>query len=109
MSDWTWEYVPDAASVVGGLAQAQIDQVEILASRIADAVAVRRIGISFDVRDAVSNVKSYGEGALMIWFLEDYRDDIVLVVRVQHLGLADPASWPHRRPHSERHLCTGVT
>jgi hypothetical protein len=25
MSDWTWEYVPDAANVVGGLAQAQID------------------------------------------------------------------------------------
>jgi hypothetical protein len=35
MSDWTWEYVPDAASVVGGLAQAQIDEVESLASRIA--------------------------------------------------------------------------
>ncbi len=33
MSDWTWEYVPDAATVVGGLAQAQIDQVESLASR----------------------------------------------------------------------------
>jgi hypothetical protein len=28
MSDWTWEYVPDAANVVGGLTQAQIDQVE---------------------------------------------------------------------------------
>ena len=62
MSDWTWEYVPNAASVVGGLAQAQIDAVESLASRIADAVAVRRIGTSFDVREAVSNVKSYGEG-----------------------------------------------
>jgi hypothetical protein len=37
MSDWTWEYVPDAASVVGGLTRAQIDQVEGLAARIADA------------------------------------------------------------------------
>jgi hypothetical protein len=44
MSDWTWEYVPDAANVVGGLTQDQVDQVESLASRIADAVAVRRIG-----------------------------------------------------------------
>jgi len=26
---WTWEYVPDAASVVGGLTPAQIDQVEV--------------------------------------------------------------------------------
>jgi hypothetical protein len=88
MSDWTWEYVPDAATVVAGLAQAQIDQVESLASRIADAVAVRRIGTSFDGREAVSDVKSYGEGLVMIWFLEDYRDDVVLVVRVQHFGFA---------------------
>jgi hypothetical protein len=28
MSHRTWEYVPDAASVVGGLTRAQIDQVE---------------------------------------------------------------------------------
>jgi len=28
MSDWTWEYVPDAANVVGGLSPTQIDQVE---------------------------------------------------------------------------------
>jgi hypothetical protein len=60
VSDWTREYVPDAANVVGGLAQAQIHQVEALAARIADAVAVRRIGTSFDVAEAVSNVKSYG-------------------------------------------------
>jgi hypothetical protein len=53
MSDWTWEYVPDAASVVGGLTRAQIDQVERLAARIADAVAVRGIGTSLDVREAV--------------------------------------------------------
>ena len=62
MSHWTWEYVPDAASVMGGLTPAQIDQVESLAARIADAAAVRRIGTPFDVIEAVSNVKSYGEG-----------------------------------------------
>jgi hypothetical protein len=44
MSHWTWEYVPEAASVVGRLTPAQIDQVEGLAARIADAVAVCRIG-----------------------------------------------------------------
>ena len=59
--------------------------------RIADAVAVRRIGTPFDVVEVVSNVKSYGEGPVMIWFLEDYRDDVVLVVRVQHFELSDPA------------------
>jgi plasmid stabilization system protein ParE len=87
MTDWTWEYVPDAISVVGGLTQTQVDDAESLASRIADAIAVRRIGTPFDIREAVSGVKSYGEGPVMIWFLEDYRDDVVLVLRVQHLGL----------------------
>lgn len=53
MSDWTWEYVPDAASVIGGLTQVQVQHVENLATRIADAVAVRRIGMSFDVRESV--------------------------------------------------------
>jgi len=86
VSDWTWEYIPDAASVVGGLTKTQVDQVESLASRIADAVAVRRIGTSFDIRETVSSLKSHGEGPVMIWFLEDYREDVVLVVRAQHLG-----------------------
>ena len=77
---------------MGGLTPAQIDQVESLASRIADAVAVRRIGTSLNVADAVSNVKSYGEGPVMIWFLEDYRDDVVMVVRVQYFDLPDLTS-----------------
>lgn len=88
MSDWTWEYVPDAAHVVGDLTQSQVDEVERLAIRITDAVAVRRIGTSLDIRESVSSVKSYGEGPVMIWFLEDYREDVVLIVRVQHLGAA---------------------
>jgi hypothetical protein len=92
MSDWTWEYVPDAANVVGGLSQTQIDQVEGLAARIADVVGLRRIGTLFDVAEAVSNVKSYGEGSVLIWFLEDYRDDVVLVVRVQYFEPTDPTN-----------------
>ena len=59
-----------------------------LRSAFTDAVAVRRIGTSFDIRESVSNVKSYGEGPAMIWFLEDYREDVVLIVRVQHFGAA---------------------
>ena len=88
MSDWTWEYVPDADSVVGGLTKTQIDEAENVAVRIADAVAVRRIGTPFDIRESVSSVKSHGEGPVMIWFLEDYRENVILVVRVQHLGHA---------------------
>jgi hypothetical protein len=87
VSDWTWEYVPDAANVVGSLTPQQLAEVETLIARITDAVAVRRIGTPFDIQEAVSNLKTHGEGSLLIWFLEDYREDVVLVVRVQHLGI----------------------
>jgi hypothetical protein len=87
VSDWTWEYVPGTASVVAGLTLEQIAEVEALAARLADAVGVRRIGTRFDLQEAVSGLKTYGEGSMLIWFMEDYRDDVVLVVRVQHLGV----------------------
>jgi hypothetical protein len=87
VSDWTWEYVPDAAGVVGGLTSEQVAEVGVLAARLADAVGVRRIGTPFDLQEAVSGLKTYGEGSLLIWFMEDYRNDIVLVVRVQYLGV----------------------
>lgn len=86
MSDWTWEYSPDAAHVVGGLTRDQIADVEALAQRIADAVAVSRIGIPFDEQEAASNLKVYGESSLLLWYQEYYRFEIILVVRVQHLG-----------------------
>jgi hypothetical protein len=51
MSDWTWEYVPDAANVVGGLTPAQIDEVEChifamkaLAARTRDVDDLRLLG-----------------------------------------------------------------
>jgi hypothetical protein len=47
---------------VGGLTRAQIDQVEGLAARIADAVAVRRIGTPSGAAEAVFYVRSYGGG-----------------------------------------------
>lgn len=56
MTDWTWEYVPDAASVVGGLTQAQVDEAESLVVRIADAVAVRRVGAPFDASESASGL-----------------------------------------------------
>ncbi len=52
----------------GSLHDAKVKSPLSLASRIANAVAVRRIGTPFDVTEAVSNVKSYGEGPVMICF-----------------------------------------
>jgi len=60
VSDWTWWYAPDAAQVVGGLAADQIAEVDALAQRIEDAVAVRRIGVPFDEQEAASDLKAYG-------------------------------------------------
>jgi hypothetical protein len=68
VSDWTWEYSPDAAHVVGGLAPEQVAEVDALAQRLADAVAVRRIGTPFDEQEAASDLKTYGEGPVLLWY-----------------------------------------
>lgn len=84
MSDWTWEYEPGAEWVVGDMLKEHRDQVEALAQRVVDAVGVRRIGQPFDITDSASGVKTFAEGAVMIWYQEDYRDDVVLVLKVSH-------------------------
>jgi hypothetical protein len=68
VSDWTWEYIPDSARVVGGLTPDQCAEVEALAQRIADAVTVRMIGRPFNPEEAVSGLKSYGEGLVTPWY-----------------------------------------
>jgi hypothetical protein len=52
VSDWTWEYVPDAASVIGGLTSEQIAEVEALAVRLADAVGVCRMPTAAEILGA---------------------------------------------------------
>jgi len=47
-----------------GLTSEQIAEVEALAARLADAVGVRRIGTTFDLQEAVSGLKTHGEGFL---------------------------------------------
>jgi hypothetical protein len=69
-----------------GLAPERVAEVDALAQRIAEAVAVRRIGTPFDEQEAASDLKAYGEGSVLLWYQEYYRFDLVVVVRVQHLG-----------------------
>ncbi|MFW5419245.1 hypothetical protein J0910_21745 [Nocardiopsis sp. CNT-189] len=88
MSDRTWEYVPDAQYAVGGLSEWQRTEVEVLAQRITDAVGARRVGHAFDITESVSNLKSFAEGNVVLWYQEDYREDVILVFRVTHF-LAD--------------------
>ncbi|WP_282689635.1 MULTISPECIES: hypothetical protein [unclassified Streptomyces] len=66
---------------------AQRLEVEAIAQRIADAVGVRRIGKPFDITESVSGVRTFAEAAVMVWYQEDYRDDVVLVLRAQHFGV----------------------
>ncbi|MEV5277552.1 hypothetical protein [Streptomyces sp. NPDC051993] len=85
MSDWTWEYNPNAEEVVGGLTDERRAVAEDLARRVAEAIGVRRIGHPFDVRESASGVRTHAEGSIMLWYQEDYRDDTVLILRVQLL------------------------
>ncbi|MFD0068738.1 hypothetical protein [Streptomyces sp. NPDC056690] len=86
MSDWTWEYLPDAENVVGSLTTTQREDVEVIAQRITDAVGVRRIGKPFDITESASGVRTFAEGSVMVWYQEDYRGDVVLILRAQHFG-----------------------
>ncbi|MGP3691140.1 hypothetical protein ACTVZO_41835 [Streptomyces sp. IBSNAI002] len=86
MSDWTWEYLPDAEHVAGALSGPQRSEAETVAQRIADAVGVRRIGHPYDIRESASGVKTHAEGPVIVWYQEDYRDDVVLILRVQHFN-----------------------
>ncbi|MFF9199632.1 hypothetical protein ACF09L_30960 [Streptomyces sp. NPDC014779] len=55
-------------------------------------MGVRRIGKPFDITEAASGVRTFAEGSAMVWYQEDYRDDIVLILRVQHFGAQRPES-----------------
>ena len=47
---------------------------------------MRRIGHPFDIRESASGVRTHAEGNVMLSYQEDYRDDTVLVLRVQLLA-----------------------
>ncbi|MCZ4126044.1 hypothetical protein [Streptomyces sp. H39-S7] len=93
MSDWTWEYDPDAENVVGGLPDAVKERVEAVAQRLAEAAGVAHIGQPFDIAvSGVSGVMSFSEGWLTVWYLEDGRagENTVLVLAVNYVDVADP-------------------
>ncbi|MBZ4319699.1 hypothetical protein [Streptomyces huiliensis] len=86
MSDWTWEYLPDAEHVVGGLDPVLRRDVEKLAARLADAASVRYLGDPPSHESGVSRLLDHAEGRLMMWYQEHRRQSTILVVRIAHLG-----------------------
>lgn len=84
MTDWVWEYVPDADHVVGGLSAQARQDIERLAERLADAAAVRYLGDPPAEESGVSPIRTHAEGDLIVWYLEHRRLASVFVIRVQH-------------------------
>ncbi|MBV9023519.1 MAG: hypothetical protein JO362_06930 [Streptomycetaceae bacterium] len=81
MSDWTWEYEPDAENVVGGLPSELVEQVAQMAQRLADAAGVKYIGDPPIEESGVSKVFVYTEGILMLWYQEDRRYNAVYILQ----------------------------
>jgi hypothetical protein len=86
VTDWEWEYLPDAQHVVGGLPSALQQQVESIAARLADAAAVKYLGDPPVEDSGVSRVQDLAEGRWMVWYQEHRRHRTVYVLRVQHFG-----------------------
>ncbi|MEU1781573.1 MULTISPECIES: hypothetical protein [Streptomyces] len=88
MTDWTWEYLPDSAHVVGGLAPEVRRDVERLASRLADAASVKYLGDPPAHESGVSKLLDHAEGRLMVWYQEDRRRAAIYIVRIAHWPLS---------------------
>lgn len=84
MTDWTWEYVPDAKHVVGSLDSQVREEVERLAQRLADAAAVRYMSEPPVEESGVSPLLDHAEGRLIVWYLEHRRLAEIFVLRVQY-------------------------
>lgn len=84
---WSWDYMTSADHVVGGLSREQREGIERIGQRLADAVGIRRVGAPFDARESVSPLLSFVEGGAIVWYMEDYRDQFILITRI---ALYDP-------------------
>jgi hypothetical protein len=84
VSEWNWEYLPDAEHVVAGLDAAILVQVEQLARRLADAAAVKYLGDPPIEESGVSRLLDHAEGRLIVWYQEHWRFRTVFMLRVQY-------------------------
>lgn len=89
MTEWTWEYLPDAEQVAGGLERVDRAAVEHLAQRLADAASVKYLGDPPVEDSGVSRVLDHAEGRLMVWYQEHRRLRLVFILRVQFWPVGD--------------------
>jgi hypothetical protein len=82
VSDWTWEYDPNASEVVGGLSAEAVQRVEDLAGRLCDAASAQHLGEPPIEDSGVSGVYTIAEDPLMVWYLEHRRHRAVYIINV---------------------------
>ncbi|MFF5128542.1 hypothetical protein ACFY41_16660 [Streptomyces syringium] len=82
MSDWSWEFMADAAEVVAGLPPSASRQVEVIARRLTDAASVKYSGEPSVEESGVSRLQSFAEGPWIVWFMEHQRWRTVLITRI---------------------------
>lgn len=81
MSEWTWEYMPDAENAVGGLPAELVAEVEQIATRLADAASAKYLGDPPIEESGVSNLLTFTEGRWMIKYQVHRRSRTILISR----------------------------
>jgi hypothetical protein len=85
VSDWTWEYLPDADAVVAGLPPAVIDEVEEIARELAVVNSLVYLdGVSY--QGLGPGTRDVARARLMVRYLTDVRSEVIFIVRVTYAG-----------------------
>jgi hypothetical protein len=85
VSEWAWEYLPDAESVVAGLPAEVIKKVEEVAAELAVVNSMVYLdGANFT--GSGPGLRIVNRPHLLISYLTDVRGEAIYVVRVNYVG-----------------------
>ncbi|TQF05685.1 hypothetical protein E6W39_30000 [Kitasatospora acidiphila] len=84
MSDWTWEYLPDAQYVVGGLPEAVVEEVESIAAELA-VLNSMTYPEGRDFQGTGPGMRKVVRAHLMVCYTTFPRDEAIYIVQVTHL------------------------
>ncbi|MFF7634545.1 hypothetical protein ACFZB9_15520 [Kitasatospora sp. NPDC008050] len=85
MSQWTWEFLPDADAVVAGLPPEVVKEVEEIATELSVVNSMVYLD-GPDFQDAGPGLRSVSRPDLMVFYITDVRGEAIYVVRVHHYG-----------------------
>lgn len=81
MTDWAWEYMPDAEHVVRGLPAELLAEVELLAARLTDAASAKYLGDPPIEESGVSKLLTFTEGRWLIDYQVHRRSRLLFICR----------------------------